>query len=145
MRAVHLNGRCIDCDACFNACPLAIPLNLLTKRMIEDVKLITTIDPGGESPDCKWEIGFFPTIVEKVAPSSKGTIAIVCGPPVMIKFTFPILAKLGFTDDTVYTTLENRMKCGFGKCGRCNVGKVYGCEDGPVFSLTQLKELTDEY
>jgi sulfhydrogenase subunit gamma (sulfur reductase) len=111
----------------------------------KDVKLITTVDPGGESPDWRGEIGFVPTIVEKVAPSAKDTIAIVCGPPVMIKFTFPVLAKLGFTDNNIYTTLENRMKCGFGKCGRCNVGKVFVCKDGPVFTLAQLKELPDEY
>jgi len=111
----------------------------------KDVKLITTVDPGGESPDWKGEIGFVPTIVEKIAPSSVNTIAIVCGPPVMIKYTFPVLTKLGFADDAIYTTLENRMKCGFGKCGRCNVGKVYICKDGPVFTLTQLRELPDEY
>jgi len=110
-----------------------------------DVKLITTVDPGGESPDWRGEVGFVPTIVEKVAPSAKDTIAIVCGPPVMIKYTFPVLAKLGFTDENIYTTLENRMKCGFGKCGRCNVGKVYVCKDGPVFTVAQLKELPDEY
>lgn len=111
----------------------------------KDVKLITTVDPGGESPDWKGEVGFVPTIVEKEAPSSKNTIAIVCGPPVMIKYTFPVLANLGFPDENIYTTLENRMKCGFGKCGRCNVGKYYVCKDGPVFTLAQLKELPDEY
>jgi NAD(P)H-flavin reductase len=63
----------------------------------------------------------------------------------MIKFTFPILEKYGFADEQVYTTLENRMKCGLGKCGRCNVGKVFVCKDGPVFTRTQLKELPDEY
>ncbi|MGB8491193.1 MAG: FAD/NAD(P)-binding protein [Bacteroidales bacterium] len=110
-----------------------------------DVRLVTTVDPGGESPDWNGEIGFVPTIVEKEAPSSVNTIAIVCGPPVMIKYTFPVLGKLGFSDENIYTTLENRMKCGFGKCGRCNVGKVYVCKDGPVFTLAQLKELPDEY
>jgi sulfhydrogenase subunit gamma (sulfur reductase) len=63
----------------------------------------------------------------------------------MIKYTFPVLAKLGFADESIYTTLENRMKCGFGKCGRCNVGKVYVCKDGPVFTAAQLKDLPDEY
>jgi NAD(P)H-flavin reductase len=63
----------------------------------------------------------------------------------MIKYTFPVLAKLGYKDENIYTTLENRMKCGFGKCGRCNVGKVYVCKDGPVFTLEQLKQLPDEY
>jgi NAD(P)H-flavin reductase len=111
----------------------------------DDVKLVVTVDPGGETPDWKGEVGFVPLVVEKTAPSASNTIAIVCGPPVMIKFTFPVLEKLGFTDDTIYTTLENRMKCGFGKCGRCNVGNVYVCKDGPVFTYKQLKELPDEY
>jgi len=110
-----------------------------------DVKLVTTVDPGGQTSDWKGEIGFVPSVLEKVAPSSKDTIAIVCGPPIMIKFTFPVLEKLGFTEENIYTTLENRMKCGFGKCGRCNVGKYFVCKDGPVFTYKQLKELPDEY
>lgn len=110
-----------------------------------DVKLITTVDPGGETPDWKGQIGFVPTVLEKAAPSSANTIAIVCGPPIMIKFTFPVLEKLGFTPENIYTTLENRMKCGIGKCGRCNVGKHFVCKDGPVFTFAQVKELPPEY
>jgi NAD(P)H-flavin reductase len=110
-----------------------------------DVKLVTTVDPGGETPEWKGEIGFVPTILDKMQPKAENTIAIVCGPPIMIKFTFPVLAKMGFSDEMIYTTLENRMKCGIGKCGRCNVGKVYVCKDGPVFTLEQLKKLPAEY
>lgn len=110
-----------------------------------DVKLVTTVDPGGETPEWKGEIGFVPTVLEKLAPSSKNTVAIVCGPPIMIKYTFPVLEKLGFKPDDIYTTLENRMKCGIGKCGRCNVGKYFVCKDGPVFTFTQIKELPPEY
>jgi len=110
-----------------------------------DVKLTTTVDPGGQTPDWKGQVGFVPTILEQLAPSSANTIAIVCGPPIMIKLTMPVLAKLGFTPDAIYTTLENRMKCGVGKCGRCNVGKVYVCKDGPVFTLAQLNTLPAEY
>ncbi|MDP4205900.1 MAG: FAD/NAD(P)-binding protein [Bacteroidota bacterium] len=110
-----------------------------------DVNLTLTVDPGGETPEWKGEVGFVPSVVEKLAPSGEDTIAIVCGPPIMIKFTFPVLEKLGFKEDAIYTTLENRMKCGFGKCGRCNVGKYYVCKDGPVFTYQQLKELPDEY
>ncbi len=109
-----------------------------------DVNLVTTVDPGGETPDWKGEIGFVPSIVEKTAPSPENTIAIVCGPPIMIKFTFPVLEKLGFKDNQIYTTLENRMKCGVGKCGRCNVGKLYVCKDGPVFSKEQLNNIPAE-
>lgn len=114
------------------------------KRM-EDVKTIVTVDPGGQTDSWEGEIGFVPAIVEKVAPQSENTIAIVCGPPIMIKFTIPVLTKLGFAEENIITTLENRMKCGLGKCGRCNVGNVYVCKDGPVFTYHQLKSLPAEY
>jgi NAD(P)H-flavin reductase len=110
-----------------------------------DIRLITTVDPGGQTPDWKGEIGFVPMVLEKLAPSSDNTVAVLCGPPVMIKFTMPVLKKLGFQDKDIFTTLENRMKCGFGKCGRCNVGKVFVCKDGPVFSYEQILTLPEEY
>ena len=109
------------------------------------VKVVTTVDPGGETPEWQGQTGFVPAVVEKLAPASENTIAVVCGPPVMIKYTFPVLTKSGFSADAIYTTLENRMKCGVGKCGRCNVGKVYVCKDGPVFTYKQLQELPPEY
>jgi len=111
----------------------------------KDIKTVVTVDPGGETPDWKGEIGFVPTIVEKVKPKSKNTVAIICGPPIMIKYTMPVLEKLGFKDEDMITTLENRMKCGLGKCGRCNIGNVYVCKDGPVFTNAQLKELPQEF
>ena len=110
-----------------------------------DVKLVATVDPGGETPDWKGKIGFVPYVLEWIKPSSENTIAVVCGPPVMIKFTFPVLEKLGFMSETIFTTLENRMKCGVGKCGRCTVGPVYVCKDGPVFTYKQLQSLPAEY
>jgi sulfhydrogenase subunit gamma (sulfur reductase) len=110
-----------------------------------DVKLVTTVDPGGETRDWKGKVGFVPSVLNWMEPSSENTIAIVCGPPVMIKFTFPELLRLGFTPETIFTTLENRMKCGVGKCGRCTVGKIYVCKDGPVFTYKQLQELPAEY
>jgi NAD(P)H-flavin reductase len=110
-----------------------------------DVRLVKTVDPGGNSPEWDGKVGFVPTILEEAAPSAENTIALVCGPPVMIKFTLPVLEKLGFTDEQVYTTLENRMKCGLGKCGRCNVGNVYVCKDGPVFTAKQVKAMPMEF
>jgi NAD(P)H-flavin reductase len=110
-----------------------------------DVQLTVTVDPGGETPGWKGETGFVPSVLEKLNPSAENTIAIVCGPPVMIKYTFPALEKLGFKSHEIYTTLENRMKCGVGKCGRCNVGKMYVCKDGPVFTKKQLEDLPAEY
>jgi len=110
-----------------------------------DVRLVKTVDPGGESSTWDGKVGFVPTILEEAAPSAENSIALLCGPPIMIKYTLPVLEKLGFSDDHVYTTLENRMKCGLGKCGRCNVGNVYVCKDGPVFTARQVKAMPMEY
>jgi NAD(P)H-flavin reductase len=111
----------------------------------DDVNLVCTVDPGGETPDWTGKVGFVPPVVEKLAPSPDNTIALVCGPPIMIKLTLPVLAKLGFTPESIFTTLENRMKCGLGKCGRCNTGKTFVCKDGPVYTLDQLNHLPAEY
>jgi sulfhydrogenase subunit gamma (sulfur reductase) len=111
----------------------------------DDINLVTTVDPGGETPEWTGKVGFVPTVVEEAAPDSKDTIAIVCGPPIMIKFTLPVLEKLGFKQDRVYTTLENRMKCGLGKCGRCNIGCTYVCKEGPVFTAEEISKMPDEF
>lgn len=111
----------------------------------KDIKTIITVDPGGESPSWNGEVGFVPAVLEKTDLTSDNSAAILCGPPVMIKFTIPVLTKLGFKDEDIYTTLENRMKCGLGKCGRCNIGNVYVCKDGPVFTYAQIKNLPQEY
>ena len=65
--------------------------------------------------------------------------------PIMIKFVLENLKKLNFADEQIYTTLENRVKCGFGKCGRCNVGGLYVCKDGPVFSYAALKDIPEAF
>ncbi|AAM72480.1 MAG TPA: heterodisulfide reductase subunit F [Chlorobaculum sp.] len=107
----------------------------------DDVRLVLTVDPGGETPDWQDHVGFVPTVLEQAAPSPENTIAVLCGPPIMIKFTLTALEKLGFTAENVYTTLENRMKCGIGKCGRCNVGSIYICKEGPVFTAAEVQAM----
>ena len=102
---------------------------------------MTTVDPGGETKDWKGKVGFVPKILDEWAPSSKNSLAFVCGPPIMIKLSMPVLEKLGFTHERIYTTLENRMKCGVGKCGRCNIGGTYVCKEGPVFTFTEMSKL----
>ncbi len=108
-----------------------------------DVTAVPTIDQPAEG----WggRVGFVPTVLGEVAPSAENATAIICGPPAMIRFTLPVLTRLGFGPEQVYTSLENRMKCGVGKCGRCNVGHKYVCLDGPVFSLAELGELPPDY
>ncbi len=108
------------------------------------ISMATTVDKGDES----WtgREGFVPQVLKQVAPSPDNAVAIVCGPPVMIRFTFPVLDKLGFTPEQIITTLEKRMKCGIGKCGRCNIGNLYVCRDGPVFTYAQIKNfISSEY
>ena len=63
----------------------------------------------------------------------------------MIKNTLPVLAEMGLADRDIYTSLENRMKCGVGKCGRCNCGPVYVCKEGPVFSFEQIRQLPNDF
>ncbi len=110
----------------------------------ETINMVTTVDRGDE--DWTGRVGVVPKILDEVAPSAKNAIAIVCGPPIMIRFTFPALAKLGFTPEQMITTLEKRMKCGIGKCGRCNIGNLYVCRDGPVFTYAQIKNfISSEY
>ncbi len=108
------------------------------------INMVTTVDKG----DASWtgREGFVPQVLEQAAPSARNAVAIVCGPPIMIRFTFPVLEKLGFTPEQMFTTLEKRMKCGIGKCGRCNIGNLYVCRDGPVFSFAQIKGfISSEY
>lgn len=94
--------------------------------------------------DWKCMVGFVPSILIEVKPSCKNSLAITCGPPVMIKFVIQNLLKLGFCPEAIITTLERKMTCGLGKCGRCNIGHLYVCKDGPVFSYKQLQELKVE-
>lgn len=107
----------------------------------DDVDLILTVDPGGESAGWDGESGFVPAVLQQKSPSSENCIAIVCGPPIMIKFTLMTLSNLRFASKDIYTTLENRMKCGVGKCGRCNIGDTYVCKEGPVFTAQQIERL----
>lgn len=105
-------------------------------------RVCLTIDRAQEG----WNghVGFVPAYVKELNVDTNAT-AVLCGPPIMIKFTLAELLQEGFKKDRVYTTLEMRMKCGIGKCGRCNVGDKYVCKDGPVFRMDELDELPDEY
>lgn len=109
----------------------------------DDMSIHLTVDTEAKG----WEglVGFVPTVTEKIAPSPHNAVLIMCGPPAMIRYTLPVVTKLGFKPDQIYTSLERRMKCGIGKCGRCNIGPYYVCKDGPVFSLDQLEGLPHEY
>ena len=107
-----------------------------------DTNVHLTID----RPEDSWDghVGFVPNFVKELGFTTD-KIVILCGPPIMIKFTLAGLKEMGYVDTQVFTTMEMKMKCGIGKCGRCNIGSKYVCKDGPVFSFDQLSELPDEY
>ena len=107
-----------------------------------DVNLVLTVD--NEYPGWKKTVGLVPNVLKEMNPSPENTIAITCGPPIMIKYTLQALAQLNFKPENIVTTLEKRMKCGIGICGRCNIGTMYVCKDGPVFTLSQLQQLPPE-
>ncbi len=108
----------------------------------EGVNVYLTIDREQEGWD--GHVGFVPTYLKEIGFDTD-KVALVCGPPIMIKFVLAGLKEMGFTDEQVYTTLELRMKCGVGKCGRCNIGSKYVCKDGPVFRFDEIEELPQEY
>lgn len=114
-----------------------------TWRQVKDFDFEVTVDCGNDS----WSgrVGFVPALVKEIAPSSENTIALTCGPPIMIKFVLQDLAGIGFTEDQIVTTLESKMQCGVGQCGRCNIGPKYICKDGPVFTLAELNKINGDF
>lgn len=108
-----------------------------------DIKVVQAIDKPADGWD--GQVGFAAAVLEKMAPEAENTYALVCGPQIMIKTCISVLGKLNFTPDKIINSLEMKMKCGIGKCGRCNIGNKYICKDGPVFTYEQLLKLGAEY
>lgn len=108
-----------------------------------DSEFHVTVDAGDDT----WtgNVGLVTELQAKVGPSPKDAVAITCGPPIAIKFVIQLLQKQAFAPEQIYTTLEMKMKCGLGKCGRCNVGERYVCVDGPVFSHAQILQFIDAF
>lgn len=110
----------------------------------DDIGMHITVD-STDDPNWKYNVGFVPAVTKEKAPTAENSYAIICGPPIMIKFTLPVLTELGFPPERIISSLEMRMKCGIGICGRCNLGTEYVCKDGPVFTLQELAQLPNEY
>lgn len=113
-------------------------------RDAPDTKLHLTVD----QPDSKWDhnVGLITELLERVAPEPENAVTITCGPPVMIHYVNQMLVeKLGFLPEQNYVTLEARMHCGLGKCGRCNLGEKLVCVDGPVFNMKEVGGMLESY
>ncbi len=109
----------------------------------DDIDLVRCID----QPVDGWtgKVGFAAPVLKEMNPSPDNAYAIVCGPPIMIKTCIAVLLELDWPPARIINSLEMRMKCGIGKCGRCNIGNKYVCKDGPVFTYEELQKLPAEY
>ena len=114
----------------------------------EGINVHLTIDR--EQEGWNGNVGFVPSYLKELCEGKTidlgvNTIALICGPPIMIKFVLATFSDLGFSKEQIYTTFELRMKCGVGKCGRCNIGSKYVCKDGPVFRCDEIDQMPAEY
>lgn len=114
-------------------------------QRVDGVEVVRTVDPGGEDEGWDGEVGLLPKVFERLELDPENRVVIACGPPVMLHFLFLSLEKGGYQPDQVVTTLENKMKCGVGLCGRCYVGPFSVCRDGPVVTWAELSELPADY
>ena len=130
-------------------CELVYERELVEFEERDDIGVTLALDPvcpGELIPGWRGRTSFVPAIMEEERPSPENRVVITCGPPIMIKLVAnSLLDKLGYTPGQIWTTLEMRMKCGLGKCGRCNIGSTYVCKDGPVFNYEQILSFPQEF
>jgi NAD(P)H-flavin reductase len=93
-----------------------------------------------DEPGWNGLVGNVTSLLDNIENSCVTTgLALICGPPIMIRFALPKLAQLGFSDENVWTTLERHMNCGVGTCGHCHFDDKLICNDGPIFNLAELR------
>ncbi len=105
----------------------------------EKFEVLVSVDVG----DNGWtgNVGVVTTLIPKVKLNLDKTVAVVCGPPVMMKFATLELIQMGMAKDRLYLSMEKNMSCGVGKCGHCRLGPYYVCQDGPVFTYDKIETL----
>lgn len=108
-------------------------------KKAKHVSVEGSVDVGDETWD--GNVGLVTTILKDLDINMKNSVAIVCGPPIMMKFVTFKLLDLGFKDSQIYLSMEKNMSCGVGKCGHCRIGPYYACKDGPVFTYDKIKDL----
>lgn len=108
-------------------------------RQQPNVACLLTVDEA----EAGWDgsVGVVTTLLEQIDMDAKSGVALVCGPPMMIRFVLADLSKMGFADENIITTMERHMKCGVGVCRHCHMDSKLVCADGPVFTRAELKDL----
>ena len=107
-------------------------------RKLHGVEIKLTVDNA--NGEWKENVGVVTTILSPDDVNIKNAVAVVCGPPIMMKFATLKLLEFGFGAEKIYLSMEKNMSCGIGKCGHCMIGKYYVCKDGPVFTYEQVKK-----
>ncbi|MFP4025662.1 MAG: FAD/NAD(P)-binding protein [Thiohalospira sp.] len=123
------------------------PDECIYKPYVDELKntpkfeVLRTVD----EPDESWEesVGVATVLLDKVKVDIKNSVAVVCGPPVMMKFGTHKLLEMGYPEHDIYLSMEKNMSCGLGKCGHCMMGKYFVCKDGPVFTYDEIKDQPD--
>jgi NAD(P)H-flavin reductase len=95
-----------------------------------------------DKPDEEWagSVGVVTNLLSKIKINIKNSLAVVCGPPIMMKFGTIRLLEMGYEEDQIYLSMEKNMSCGLGKCGHCMMGEYFVCKDGPVFTYNEIKD-----
>jgi sulfite reductase subunit B len=122
------------------------PSEFLYRKEIEtwsqrsDLNIVVTVDKGDDT--WRGHVGLVTTILDNADMDYKNGVAVVCGPPIMMKFTTLKLIQMGFKENNIYLSMERNMSCGIGKCGHCRIGIYYACKDGPVFRYDKIKNFS---
>ena len=112
-------------------------LNQWSRR--NDLQTLITVDRAG--PDWGGNVGVVTTLIGKAQFDANNTVALICGPEIMMRFAIRELQKLGVADDSIYVSMERNMKCAIGFCGHCQFGPTFICKDGPVFRYDRVRHL----
>ena len=105
---------------------------------IDNVDFTVTVDTAG--PEWTGNTGVVTTILDKIDIKIPDSLAVVCGPEIMLKFVTLKLLDIGYKAEQIYLSMNRRMSCGTGKCGRCNIGPYYLCKDGPDMNYALIKD-----
>lgn len=107
------------------------------------VDFTATVDVG--TPDWTGHVGVVTTILDDLDIDISNSYAVVCGPEIMLKFVTLKLLDVGYKAEQIYLSMNRRMSCGTGKCGRCNIGHYYLCKDGPDMNYALIKDYTNVF
>jgi NAD(P)H-flavin reductase len=124
------------------------PLDLLYRVELEkwandfSVEVLVTVDRGDSS--WKGHIGVVTSLFQYIKLDARATVAYVCGPEIMMKYTIDELERRGLPQTQIYLSMERNMKCAVGFCGHCQMGPTFICKEGPVYPLPRVRPLLDK-